>query len=246
MQIYESIKKKFKSLRFNSISDGLDELVREAEDNEISYLQFAENLVQHELKQRDMKRIQTNTRRANFPFLKTIEEFDFKFQTTISKKQVTRLLDFVFVENRENIIFIGPPGIGKTHLAVALGLKILDAGYSVQFSTAQSLIETLDLAEATGLLKRKLNALVKFDVLIIDELGYLPLNRKSVFNFFQLINRLYEFRTVILTTNKEFTAWGDFFFEDHVAIPLVDRIIHHSHIFMLGGESYRLREKMNK
>ncbi len=179
-------------------------------------------------------------------FVSQSPEFDFTFQTTITKKQITRLLDYRFIENRENIVFIGPPGVGKTHLSTALGIKAVDAGYKVFFATAQALIESLDLAEMKGELKKKINVIQKYDLLIIDELGYLPLNKKSVFNFFQLINSLYEFRSIILTTNKEFTSWGDFFINENVAVPVVDQIIHRSHIFMMGGDSYRLKEKLKE
>ena len=245
MASFDTVKIKYKSLRFNSIASCLDKLVKEAEDNEISYLKFAEMLVEHELNNRDENRVVLNMKRAGFPMIKQLEEFDFTFQTTITKKQITRLLDFTFIDNRESIVFIGPPGVGKTHLAIAVGLKSVDAGYKVLFSTALELIESLDLAELRGELKKKINAISKFDVVIIDELGYLPLNQKSVFNFFQLVNSLYEYRSIILTTNKDFTSWGDFFINDNVAVPIVDRIIHHSHIFMMGGESYRLKQKLN-
>ena len=107
-------------------------------------------------------------------------------------------------------------------------------------------MESLDLAEARGELKKKINWLLKFDLVIVDELGYLPLSQKSVFNFFQFINALYEYRSISLTTNKEFTSWGEFFVNDNLAVPIVDRLIHRSHIFIMGGESYRLRDKMNK
>ncbi len=245
MANFDTVKNKYKSMRFNSIAASLDKLVKEAEGNEISYLQFAEMLVEHELNIRDENRIALNMKRAGFPMVKQLEEFDFTFQSTITKKQITRLLDFTFIDNRESIVFIGPPGVGKTHLAISIGLKAIDSGYKVLFSTALELIESLDLAELRGELKKKINTISKFDVVIIDELGYLPLNQKSVFNFFQLINSLYEYRSIILTTNKDFTSWGDFFINDNVAVPIVDRIIHHSHIFMMGGESYRLKQKLN-
>lgn len=245
MVSFETAKNKYKTLRFNSISLSLDKLVKEAEGNEISYLQFAEMLVEHELKTREENRIKLNFKRAGFPMLKRLSEFDFNIQTTITKKQITRLLDFTFIENRESIVFIGPPGVGKTHLAIAIGVDAVEAGYKVLFATALELIESLDLAEIRGELKKRINALLKFDVLIIDELGYLPLNKKSVFNFFQLINSFYEYRSIILTTNKEFTSWGEFFINENVAVPIVDRIIHHSHILMIGGESYRLKQKKN-
>ena len=121
--------------------------------------------------------------------------------------------------------------------------KAVDAGYRVLFITALALVEALELAEMKGELKKRINTYLKFDVLIIDELGYLPMNRQGMYNLFQMINGLYEYRSIILTTNKDFTSWGDFFADDNVAVPIVDRLIHHSHIFMLGGESYRLKQK---
>ncbi len=245
MSAINSVAQKYRSLCLTGVAEHLEPLLSQAEANESSYLHFAEALVAHEQKQRNGKRIEQNKRRAGFPLHKSLEEFDYRFQTTISKREVNSLLDFGFIDNRENIVFIGPPGVGKTHLAIGLGLKAIDAGYKVSFNTALGLMETLELAELKGELKKKINQLLKFDVLIIDELGYLPMNKQGMHNLFQLINALYEYRSIILTTNKEFTNWGEFFIDDNVAVPIVDRIIHHSHIFMLGGESYRLKTKLN-
>ncbi len=245
MSSIESVAQKYRAVCLSGIAEHLESLVSQADANESSYLHFAETLVERELQHRNGKRIEQNKRRAGFAVSKSLEEFDYRFQTTISKREINGLLDFGFIDNRENVIFIGPPGVGKTHLTIGLGLKAIDAGYKVSFMTALGLIETLELAELKGELKKKINQLLKFDVLIIDELGYLPMNKQGMHNLFQLINALYEYRSIILTTNKDFTNWGEFFFDDNVAVPIVDRIIHHSHIFMLGGESYRLKSKLN-
>lgn len=245
MSTISELSRQLQGLRLNSMAQALETLVSQAESSELSYLQFTDSLLSHEINSRNQKRIATNRRKAGFPVEKHLEEFDYRYQTTITKRQVNQLLDFSFIDNRSNLIFIGPPGVGKTHLATGLGLKALDAGYKVLFITALALVENLELAELKGELKKKIGQLCKYDLLIIDEMGYLPMNKQSNHNLFQLINALYEYRSVVLTTNKEFNHWGEFFVDENVAIPIVDRLIHHSQIFMLGGESYRLKQKMS-
>ena len=210
----------------------------------MSYLSFADRLAEHELIQRQDKRIRRNRKMAAFPAEKRLEGFDYRHQTTITKRQVNALLDFQFIDERNNLVFIGPPGVGKTPLAIGIGYKAVEAGYRVLFRNALDLVEELELAEMKGDLKKRVSALAKYDLLVIDELGYLPMTRQARYNLFQLINSLYEYRSIILTTNKDFTSWGEFFHDDNVAVPIIDRVIHHSHIFMLGGESYRLKQKV--
>ena len=245
MNSCEHVTQKYRGLRFNGIAEILKELLGQAEANEYSYLEFADALVSQELASRERKRIKQNMRRAGVPVQKRLEEFDFRAQTTITKREITNLLDFQFIDNRNNLVFIGPAGVGKTHLAISVGIKAVEAGYKVLFVTALSLLEVLEIAELKGELKKKINNLLKFDLIILDELGYLPMNKQAMYNLFQLINAMYEYRSLIITTNKDFTSWHEFFFDDNVAIPIVDRIIHHSKIFMLGGESYRLRQKLS-
>lgn len=243
MSRLEQTQSQYRSLRLNAIANQLTDLLAKAEANELSYLEFAHQLAEHELTERTRNRIARHLKQARLPADKPLEAFDFHHQTTITKRQINALLDFGFIDQRQNGVFIGPPGVGKTHLAIGIALKAIDAGYKVLFRTALELVEDLELAEMKGELKKRLSQLAKHDVLVIDELGYLPMTRQARYNLFQLINSLYEYRSIILTTNKDFTNWGEFFHDDAVAVPIIDRIIHHSHIFMLGGESYRLKQK---
>ena len=244
MSSFDQVSQQCRHLKLASLVQELPTLLQQAEANEMSYLQYTETLLGHEVEQRNNKRISMNRRKAGFPVEKHLEAFDYRYQTTINKRQVNQLLDFDFIDNRHNLIFIGPPGVGKTHLSIGIGSKAIDAGYKVLFTTALSLTESLEIAELKGELKKKINALCKYDLVIIDELGYLPMNKQGNYNLFQLINALYEYRSIILTTNKDFTAWGEFFVDENVAVPIIDRLIHHSKIFMLGGESYRLKQKI--
>ena len=243
MNLLDQTAGQYRSLHLSAIADGLPDLLAQAEANTVSYLTFADMLIAHERQQREAKRLQLNRRLAGFPSDKRLEGFDYRHQTTITKRQVSALLDFSFIDNRQNLIFIGPPGVGKTHLAIGIAHKAIEAGYRALFRNAMDLVEELELAEMKGELKKKIRQLGKVDILLIDELGFLPMSRQARYSLFQLINSLYEYRSIILTTNKDFTAWGEFFHDDNVAVPIIDRIIHHSHIFMLGGESYRLKQK---
>ena len=241
---HERVQALCEQLRLPAIAAQWPGLAQRAVDQDSSYGDFLEQSLRAEMDARTERTRQTLQKLATLPSVKTLEQFDFGFASGVSKPQVLELASLAFLERAENVVLLGPSGVGKTHLAIGIGHKAVQAGYKVLFRTALALVEDLELAEMKGELKKRLNQLSKYDVLIIDELGYLPMTRQARYNLFQLINNLYEYRSVILTTNKDFTSWGEFFHDDNVAVPIIDRVIHHSHIFMLGGESYRLKQKV--
>jgi DNA replication protein DnaC len=174
----EQVAAKYRDLRFNWIAADLPALLSQAEANELSYLQFAEQLADREVTRRERKRIEINRRKAGFPVVKALEELDDRHQSTLTKRQVNQLLDFSFIDERANLVFIGPPGVGKTHLAIGIGSQAIEAGYKALFTTALGWVETLEIAELKGELKRKISSLLKLDLLIIDSCevpGYVEL-----------------------------------------------------------------------
>jgi len=246
MKTYDEIRSKFHALNLMNLSASLQGIVEKAETNQISYLQLIEILADCEINARNGKRKNLYLKKAHFPAIKTLEEFDFSHQKTINKKQIQSLLDFVWIDNHENLVFYGPSGIGKTHLSIAIGIRAINAGYKIMFCSSQALIEQLAMASFQNKLKDKMREFLKYDVVIVDELGYLPWNKQSVHLYFQLINKLYEQRSLIITSNKAFSEWGEFFLDETSATAIVYRIIHHCYIFPMGGESYRLKFQKSK
>lgn len=243
---YERLKENLEKLKLNRILEVLDSHNRLAQERELSDTDYLDGLIQEEAAFRADRGTRSRIRFARFPFIKTIEQFDFSFQPTLSKRKVEELFTLKFIDNQENVLFLGPPGVGKTHLSIALGVRACYQGYRVYFSTLSDMIAKLRASLADNSLERALKNLVVPSVLILDEIGYLPLDREGSSLFFQLVSKRYETSSIILTSNKTFGEWGTIFTDTVIASAILDRLLHHSVSFNIRGESYRLKEKKKK
>jgi len=239
----ERLQEQMRSLKLQRIADELPMLVQEASKRELSYTDFVAEFVARELGAKLERTTQMKTQMARFPFQKTLESFDFKFQPSIEAKVIKELSTGRFIADADNVLLLGPPGVGKTHLAVGIGLKACAAGYRTQFVTAAALTASLVRAHNENRLEEKLKQLVQPRLLIIDEIGYLPIERLGANLFFQLISRRYEKGAILLTSNQSLAGWGQVFGDQVIATAILDRLLHHSTIVNIKGESYRLKEK---
>lgn len=221
----------------------LESRLTAAAQKEMSYVEFLAGLLGVEVAARRQRYLTARTRLAHFPYHKTLEEFDFGFQPSIDDRQVRELATLAFASDAANVILLGPPGVGKTHLAVALGLKAIENGLGVYFVKAHDLLEDLRKAQAEHRLDRRMRVYLAPKVLIIDEFGVWPYDRTAATALFALISARYEKGSVILTSNKGFAEWGEVLGDAVIATAILDRLLHHSHILNIRDESYRLREK---
>jgi DNA replication protein DnaC len=239
--VEERVRLGLERLRLRRMGEVLDRVCEEASQENTSYLEFLDRLLEAEQQARYERNVLVKTRLAGLPYHKTMADFDYSFQPSLDKRQIADLMTLRFVERAENVLLLGPPGVGKTHLAVALAVEAIAKGYTVYFVTMQRLVDYL--AEGQEPAAARMRVLLRPKLLVVDEVGYLPLGRESANWFFELVSRRYERGSIVLTSNKSYGDWASLFPEVAIASAILDRLLHHSTTINIRGESYRLKDK---
>jgi DNA replication protein DnaC len=228
-------------LRLPGALEALDAILRDVDGGTLAAPEPIAQLLTAQIQLRNNRRLQATMRSSRLPAVKQLHDFDFTFQPSLRRDQIESLHELGFVERRENVIFLGPPGVGKTHLAISLAIAAAQSGRRVYYGTLADLT-SLEEAQAAGRLQSRLKILTHPALLVVDEIGYLPISRTGAMLFFQLMTRRYERASTVLTSNKGFEEWGDVFGDEVMAAALIDRLVHHCHLVTIRGNSYRMRQ----
>jgi len=240
---YERLHHNLKLLNLITFESILDNYLEIATKDGKSVIGILDYLVAQEIQSKETRSLNLRMRLAGFPVEKRLVDFDFQFQPSLDKASIKEIASMRFIHNAENVVFLGLPGVGKTHLAIALGIEAAIAGFRVNFANASTLVERLAKAEKEKKLEVMIRRLSKFQLLIVDEMGYLPFDELGAHCFFQLISRRYERASIIFTSNKSYGEWGDIFKDHVIAAAILDRILHHCTTINIKGDSYRLKDR---
>ena len=243
---YQRLKDNLGYLKLKKASESLDEIIDFITANELSFTEGLLRLTDVEMDHRKTNLIKAMVKVGAFPFIKEIKDFDFDFQPSVNKAQILEFESLGFIDKKENIVFLGPSGVGKTHLATAIGIASAKKRNATYFIKRHDLIMQLKKAKLENRLDDRLKYFNKYKLLIIDELGYLPIDKEDSKLFFQLIDRRYENKSTIITTNINFGEWDDIFGDPVIANAIVDRILHHAKVVTINGKSYRLKDHLIK